>query len=139
MKTIVKKIQIDYDKCTGCRHCETACSLAHTEKNSVNPYTSRIKVFMDPASGFSFPVIAGPYTDARCSSRGFMVIGNQKLNTCMLCRAACPEKPYFFEPGTEIPLKCDFCGEPPDPSCVNWCTSEALSIVEVEEDVEERV
>ena len=136
MKAMVKKIVIDFDKCTGCRHCETACALAHTEHNSVNPNQSRIRVHVDLDDGTSYPILSGPYTDAKCSSRSFTIIGGQHYNTCMLCRAACPEKPYFFEPGTEVPLKCDFCGEPPDPSCVKWCTSGALSLVEVEEDIE---
>jgi len=137
VKAMVKKIQIDFDKCTGCRHCETACSLAHTDKNTVNPYQSRIKVCMDMDNGWNFPVIAGPYTDAKCTARNYAIIGGQRFNLCMLCRAACPEKPYFFEPGTEVPLKCDLCGEPPDPCCVKWCTSDALSLIEVEEEVEQ--
>jgi hypothetical protein len=29
------------------------------------------------------------------------------------------------------------CGEPPDPSCVKWCTSGALQFEEIEEDVDE--
>jgi len=137
MKAMVKKIQIDFDKCTGCRHCETACSLSHTEKNMVNPYLSRIKVFLDLDTGDNYPVLAGPYTDAKCTARNFAIIAGRKYNMCMLCRAACPEKPYFFEPGTEVPLKCDLCGEPPDPCCVKWCTSDALSLIEVEEEVEQ--
>ena len=44
----------------------------------------------------------------------------------MLCRASCPEKTIYKEPDTAIPLKCDFCGEPPDPECVKWCAAEAL-------------
>ena len=53
MKAMVKKIVIDFDKCTGCRHCETACALAHTEHNSVNPYQSRIRVHVDLDDGTS--------------------------------------------------------------------------------------
>ncbi len=137
MKAMVKKIQINFDKCTGCRHCETACALAHTQNNLVNPNQSRIKVFVDLDTGRSFPIISGPFTDAKCTSRNYAIIGGQTFNTCMICRAACPEKPFFFEPGTEIPLKCDLCGEPPDPCCVKWCTSDALTLIEVEEDVGE--
>lgn len=135
MKAKVKKIQIDFDKCTGCRHCETACALSHTETDTVNPRLSRIKVNVDVAGGNFFPVIAGPYTDAKCTSRNYAIIKGEKYDLCRLCRSACPVKPYFFEPGTEIPLKCDLCGEPPDPSCVKWCTSGALAFIEVEENV----
>jgi hypothetical protein len=42
----------------------------------------------------------------------------------------CPEKPFFIEAETGIPLKCDFCGIPPAPSCVRWCNTGALELVE---------
>ena len=137
MKQTVKKIHIDFDRCTGCRHCETACALAHITTNEVNPRFSRIKVFVDLEKGNNYPVISGPYTDAKCSSRTMVTIKGETYDECALCRAACPEKPFFFEPGTEVPLKCDLCGEPPDPSCVKWCTSGALQFEEMEEDVDE--
>ena len=90
------RIKIDHTKCTGCRHCEIACSLNHVE-NTANPRRARIRVMND---------------------------------MCGLCRASCPEKPYFIEAETGIPLKCDFCGIPPSPSCVRWCNSGALELVE---------
>ena len=40
----MKRIKIDHSKCTGCRHCEAACSLHHYE-NEVNPKKSRIRIF----------------------------------------------------------------------------------------------
>ena len=80
------------------------------------------------------PILAGPYTDAKCTSRYSVVIGGKEFGKCILCRSACPERDIFFEPGTEIPLKCDLCGEPPDPACVKWCTSGALTFEEVDEE-----
>jgi benzoyl-CoA reductase subunit BamC len=77
-----------------------------------------------------YPVIAGPFVDAACTSKHFIVIGDQTYDMCALCRASCPEKPFFIEAETGIPLKCDFCGIPPAPSCVRWCNSGALELVE---------
>ena len=37
-----KEIRVDIGKCTGCHHCETACSLKHSEDGVVNPKLSRI-------------------------------------------------------------------------------------------------
>jgi len=40
----------------------------------------------------------------------------------------------FREPDTEIPLKCDHCGEPvTNALCVKWCTSGALTLVETDD------
>lgn len=121
------KIKVNYDKCDGCHTCEIVCSLQHIE-STVNPKRSRIRVF---ESGDQFiPVMAGPYTDAECTTKGITVINNTEYDSCILCRASCPAKTSFKEPDTDIPLKCDFCGEPPDPECIKWCMSGALTLVE---------
>jgi Fe-S-cluster-containing dehydrogenase component len=120
------RIKIDHTKCSGCKLCEVACSLHHT--GSVNPRRSRIRVFID--EDFCLPVIAGPYTEASCNSKGVVIIGGKEVDQCIVCRASCPVKPVFKEPKTDIALKCDFCGEPPDPQCVKWCAADALTLVE---------
>ena len=124
----MKKIKIDYTKCTGCRYCEAACSLNHVA-NLANPKGSRIRVLAE--NEHFFPVIAGPYTDAKCNSRSLIVIEGRAYDKCVMCRAACPMKPIFKDPATAAALKCDFCGEPPNPSCVKWCRTGALELVEV--------
>jgi benzoyl-CoA reductase subunit BamC len=102
-------------KCTGCRHCEIACSLNHVT-GIANPRRARIRVFRE--GNTFFPVIAGPFVDAACTSK------------LTINRATCPQKPFFIEAETGFPLKCDFCGIPPNPSCVRWCNSGALELVE---------
>ena len=120
-------IKVDYEKCYGCRACEAACSLKHLE-NGYNPKRSRIRVF---AVGNSYiPVAAGPYTDAECTSKRTLVINGAEISECAICRASCPSKPIFKEPDLDIPLKCDFCGDPPDPECCKVCVSGALTFVE---------
>jgi benzoyl-CoA reductase subunit BamC len=54
-----------------------------------------------------------------------------EIDGCSLCPASsCPSRHLFVEPGTGIPLKCDMCGEPPDPMCVKSCFSGALTLVD---------
>jgi benzoyl-CoA reductase subunit BamC len=119
------RIKIDHTRCTGCKLCEVACSLHHTE--SVNPWRSRIRVFI--GEDFCLPVIAGPYTEAACNAKGIVLVDGMEMDGCVVCRASCPVKTAFKEPDTAIPLKCDFCGDPPDPQCVLWCEADALTIV----------
>ena len=120
------RIKIDHTKCTGCKLCEVACSLQHTE--AINPWRSRIRVFI--GEDFCLPVIAGPYTEAACNAKGIVMVDGMEMDGCVVCRASCPVKTAFKEPDTAIPLKCDFCGDPPDPQCVLWCEADALTIVE---------
>ena len=120
------KIKIDHTKCAGCKLCEIACSLYHTD--SSNPRRSRIRIFM--GENFCLPVIAGPYTEAMCNSKGVILVDGEEVDECVVCRASCPAKSVFKEPDTAIPLKCDFCGDPPDPQCIKWCAADALVLVE---------
>ena len=124
----MKKIQVDFSKCTGCRMCEVVCSLQHLE-NIINPERSRIRVFVEDTT--FYPIIAGPFTEAECNARTTMMMDGKEYDGCDLCRASCPARSIFKEPDVDIALKCDFCGEPPDPACVKWCSSEALTFVEV--------
>ena len=79
---------------------------------------------------FCLPVIAGPYTEASCNSKETLVVDGVEVSACVVCRASCPVKSVYKEPDTAIPLKCDFCGDPPDPQCVKWCAPNALTLVE---------
>ena len=127
------RIKIDYTKCIGCFLCEVVCSLHHTE--TINPKRSRIRSFVD--GNLFYPVFAGAYTDAECTMKSNVIIDGKEYNECAICRSSCPVKPVFKEPDTDIPLKCDACGEPADPECVKWCFPEALTLVEEEEEKKE--
>jgi benzoyl-CoA reductase subunit BamC len=124
----MKKIKIDFSKCTGCHTCEAACSLQHID-NIVNPKRSRIRILR--AGNINLPLIAGPYTEAECTAKGIVLLGDQEYDVCIFCRASCPTRPIFKEPDVDIPLKCDFCGDPPNPQCVRWCGTDALTLVDV--------
>ncbi len=100
----MKKIKVSGNKCTGCHHCEAACSLQHY-KNEVNPKKSRVRVYTtDGNADRFFPVLS----DSRSPSN----------------------IPWFREPGTAASVKCDLCGNPPDPQCVKVCASGALTMLD---------
>ncbi len=120
------RIKVDHARCTGCRSCELACSLQHIE-NTFNPKRSRIRVFT--LGDFCYPVIAGPYTEAECTGKIDEVIDGVAYDSCILCRASCESKPIFKEPDVDIPIKCDLCGEPPDPQCVKVCLAQCLTLL----------
>lgn len=120
------EMTLDPGKCTGCRYCEAACSLKHYE-NIVNPKKSRIRIFIDEKNDLYFPVIAGPIIEEECTSKNTIIIEGKEYDTCDICRASCPSRPWFKEADTGVPLKCDFCGDPPDPECVKVCPGGALT------------
>jgi benzoyl-CoA reductase subunit BamC len=132
----IKTIKIDASKCTGCLACEVICSAFHSEYSRVNRARSRIRVLVDNDADVYVPVIAGPYTLGECPGRSEITIDGKEYDECFFCRVSCPSRDLFKEPDSGLPLKCDMCGEPPQPEplCVKWCMSEALTYVEREEE-----
>ena len=86
-----------------------------------------------------YPVVAGPFNNAECTSKNIFVLGGKEVDECIICRASCPIKPWFKEPDTDVLLKCDFCGDPPEPACVKWCPCQAITLVDEEGKIEVKI
>jgi benzoyl-CoA reductase subunit BamC len=141
-KKKIKTIKVDVDKCNGCRACEMICSAFHAQPkySSNNPARSRIRVLREPIRDIYVPVYAGEYTPAECAGRDKYTIDGKEYDECAFCRASCPSRDAFKEPDSGLPLKCDMCENDPDleePLCVQWCSVDALTYEEREEEVEE--
>ena len=92
-------IKRNYEKCSGCRRCEIACSLYHEGK--IWPEASRIRVFMlvpgveIPSLCFqceNYPCVEACPTDALSvnSQTGAVNVDASKCTACGLCIKACP-------------------------------------------------
>ena len=131
------RMRVDTNKCTGCRHCEVACSMVHNQ-DKVNYHRARIRIIV--LEDRFLPLIAGPYVPEteECASKKLVQIGDKVYDQCIICRASCPNKSIFKEPDSGIPLKCDFCAfREEGPACVQVCASGALEIIKIEKEVEE--
>jgi benzoyl-CoA reductase subunit BamC len=140
-KKIIKTIKINVDKCNGCRACEMICSAFHAapKYSSNNPARSRIRIIREPLSDIYVPVYAGEYAAAECAGRDKYTIDGKDYEECAFCRASCPSRSEFKEPDSGLPLKCDMCEGEEEPLCVKWCTVDALTCEEREEETEEAV
>jgi benzoyl-CoA reductase subunit BamC len=144
VKKTVKTINVNVDKCNGCRSCEVICSAFHATPrySSNNPARSRIRVIRDPLKDIYVPVYAGEYVKAECSGREKYTIDGKVYDECAFCRASCPSRGEFKEPDSGLPLNCDMCESDPsltEPMCVKWCLADALIFEEREEEVEESI
>lgn len=135
---IVKWININLDKCIGCRACEVACSAFHAmpKYSSTNPARSRIRVITDSLNDLYVPIRAGDYTPAECMGRHTYKINGKDYTECSFCNASCPSRDLFKEPDSGLPLQCDMCEDDPtlfEPMCVQVCRIGALTYAEGDE------
>lgn len=150
-------ILVDFNKCTGCRTCETVCAQ-YNHKMTIdgrqvpglgNPARSNIRVYpFNPDA--DVPIVCVMCSDAPCiaacpvdpDSAGrralfrdpqTQAIRNdpQRCLACGACAEACREKRVgAIEPDRETGRPegmCTLCGG--DPQCVRYCPYEALTYV----------
>jgi len=133
-------LDVDIEKCVGCRTCEVACSLKNLGNS--NPNRSRIRVIRyekrgefhnyvpmvcqqcsTPLCMEACPVKAisrSPETDA-------MVVDEDTCVGCKVCSMACPIGGVSIDPVSHVAYKCDLCDG--DPECVKYCDVEAITYI----------
>lgn len=136
-------IAIDYDKCTGCRICEMACSVKNS--GEINPVRSRIRVVRveTEASALSFPIMCMKCAEAFCMAvcpvgaisehpaTGARVVKEDKCIACSACVYACPFGAIAVDRRLGRAFNCNHCDG--EPTCVRFCPREAIQYVEGEE------
>ena len=131
-------IQVDLEKCTGCKKCEVACAFFHTGK--VSNRLARIKVLNLYEIGIDGPVVCVQCKERYCldcpekaltlGSLGQIVVSPTVCTLCEACEKSCPIGAISI--CEDIVYVCDLCGG--DPKCVGACTEGAISFVRVKPD-----
>lgn len=138
-------ITVNAERCIGCRTCEIACAVAHSEiklqtllpKETFSP---RLKVIR--GAKITLPVLCRQCENARCAevcptlaiSRqdGAMIVDQSLCIGCKNCAIACPfgAMTVLTQEDSQA-LKCDLCHEvATGPACVRVCPTQALSIMD---------
>jgi carbon-monoxide dehydrogenase iron sulfur subunit len=136
-------IVIDYDKCTGCRICELACSLLNT--GAADPGKSRVRIVKieEEANCIPIPVICMKCVDPACKAvcpmgaisdsplTGARVIDDNKCIGCSACVYACPFGAIAVDRSLGHSYTCNHCEG--DPTCVKFCPTGAMEYVDNDE------
>ncbi len=131
-------LAIDPEKCTGCRLCETACSI-YNEK-IFTPERARIRITKWENDGIYIPMVCQqcdtPICEAVCPMHAVkrdtktqaVVIDKELCVGCKLCMQFCPFGGIAVDYKARKMIKCDLCeGEP---ICVKFCRPAALQYIE---------
>lgn len=122
-------------RCTGCRICELACSLAHSGEGRIGQ--SRIHVLPGGFADLHVPVNCLQCEDPACvkaclvgavrfnEDAGAYEIDQEVCIRCRACVAACPFGCSLADKGQNSVVKCDLCGG--DPVCTRFCPAQALT------------
>ena len=135
-----KMILVDYKKCTGCRLCETVCSV--TNASTCNPARARIKIMRwEWDQGVQVPTLCQQCEDAACvavcpvkalsrdSEMGVVKLNPSLCIGCKLCLQTCPFGAISYDFVKKELIKCQFCDG--DPTCVKFCETKALQFVDI--------
>jgi carbon-monoxide dehydrogenase iron sulfur subunit len=158
----MKTVFVNPERCIGCRQCEFACAVAHSQSHdpAAAPFEtprphSRIHVDAGTAYNTSFPnkcrhcdpapcVEVCP-TDAmhRDSDHGVVLADGHKCIACAMCAMVCPFDVITFHtaangaPPRVVATKCDGCVDRVRaagiPACVDACKVDALVFGELNE------
>lgn len=127
-----KALVVDPSKCTSCRSCEVACSIA--KEGEANLSKSRIKLVLFRDDYFYFPVVClqceTPFCALPCPTgalvkdpdSGVVQLKADKCMGCKWCLISCPFGAITLVDGRAA--KCDLCDG--DPACVRFCEVDAL-------------
>lgn len=136
----LEALQIDPEKCTGCKQCELACSWVQVGAFQPSKSLIRVHVFDEQAS-------YAPYACLQCdeawcmqacpvnaidvdAETGAKVVLDEVCVGCKLCVIACPFGTMHYDKQADVATKCDLCAG--DPACAHACPTGAISIAQVE-------
>lgn len=141
-----RQLYVVPSRCTGCRSCEMACAVEHSQSKSIfgaiteTPQPRR-RIYVEAVEGQAVPVACRHCDEALClnaciagaisrDERGFVRIDFSRCVGCNSCIMLCPFGVIQKDETRHVALKCDACPDLASPACVTACPTDALRFEE---------
>lgn len=136
-----REIFIDYELCLGCKSCEIACAVEHSETKELlsvlnDPLPPRKRIFVCSAFSKNIPLNCSHCEDAPCLracptgalyKEGDLILHARAICLgCGACETACPFGVITRYPNSKVIAKCDRCPDRNTPACVEACPTGAI-------------
>jgi len=143
------EITVDPARCLGCKSCELACTVAHSQSGRLydallEQPPPRRRLLVEQVGAVKVPLSCRHCEEAPCvavcvtgamardETRGLVLCAVEKCIGCGMCMVACPFGAVWHAPESRRALKCDFCQHlPSGPACVAACPTRALRLEHV--------
>jgi len=152
-------IVVDVERCVGCKSCELACAVAHSESKSLvgalaEKPRPQPRVTVEGVEDSSLPLQCRHCEDAPCvaicpaealTKLGVgepVVLDTRRCIGCKMCILACPFGVLKMSRDGTVITKCDLCIERIEqgdqPACVAACPTKALKYMPIDEAIEKK-
>ncbi len=139
----MKRLFIDLDICNACRECVVCCEyFYHPQNNGVTALREYATFATICRHCEDAPCVKSCYHEAlERTSDGHLKRAKMRCTSCKTCSIACPFGVIFPDFIPYLDSRCDYCISQPGevPACVKKCPEKAVSIRDVEEDVEKDI